>query len=168
MKLQRTLIFVAAFLLAATLFTPRTGPLAHYYEFVFVARGRVDYQQWLINACVAALVGFLLAQLPRRALRGVAIVVVVAAIVAATGLVLSGREARRMEARKQAHRDEIYARELFRGGLVQKGKQHLRNAAANWHAAGDTEQEKRLLEYERSVKDVFDNYLNDPIVEEPK
>ncbi|MEY2499720.1 MAG: hypothetical protein QOI07_54 [Verrucomicrobiota bacterium] len=160
MKMQRTLIFVAAFVLAATTFTPRTGSGKHYYQFVFFvgenASAHVDYQQWVINACVAALVGFLMAQVSRRVLRSVAVVGCVAATATAIILTWNAREARRVEARKRAQSDEIYAQGLLRAGMVREGKEHLRNAAANWRAAGDTEGEKRSLEYERSVKDVFD------------
>lgn len=71
MNWRRSVLFVAIFCLAATMFLPRL----HYqaamvglqpYQF-FLLQGRdiapIDYAQWRLNLCVAALVGLLISNI---------------------------------------------------------------------------------------------------------
>jgi hypothetical protein len=108
MNWKRVLIFVAVAMLLATIFTPRFSRHDRYYQFAPLVEdnARLDYNQWIVNLCIALSCGFLLSQLPQRALKWLSVLTIFALMMGCIIYISSAYQ----EQQKLRHQKDVFDR----------------------------------------------------------
>jgi hypothetical protein len=150
--------------------TPRHG-----YRFIFSQEDTsIALFQLMVNVVFAALIGTLVANLPRRGFYWLAAFLTLAAVAAGIVAIMQIREASIVQAQRSAaacaYSDEQYADRLlqysqFQSPLqqqnVKKAKLYLLHAAENWHIAGNIAEEQRVRAREKKVVVIDFSRLSD-------